>query len=347
MPRLDRVATWQGSTSQESGNKLLKQRVTGLRKLIQRRRQSVSSFRTLGGVNLGMQTHRLLDAFVDYEENGLFSECSDSSEDSDLEAYVSDPEVDEADNGPGNNEETASTSKWNEDSPGPSRLGLGGRTKSDLDRSDRSSGRSGISPSTRPPAPSSVSAGPTPTIHQPIPSIIVSGNNASPKSKSPAPRPPLSRSASSNRFSSSPIPEAKVNTDEGAGPSIMFAASASPPRFAQKLESIYARRQSAGSPTSPSAQTNQTASGFPGPASVPLSFNDLPSRAQHLILNELMVQHSSATAVLFTTLPSPVHGTSHSEQNCASYLSDLEVLWQGLPPSLLVHSNSMTVTMNL
>lgn len=349
MPQLGRVATWQGPASQESGNKLLKQRVTGLRKLIQRRRQSVSSFRTLGSVNLGMQTHRLLDAFVDYEENGLSSESGDSSEDSDLEAYVSDPEVDEADNEPGNHEETTSTSKWNEDSdsPGPSRLGLGGRTKGDFDRSDRSSGRSGISPSTRPPARSSVSAGPTPTTHQPIPSIITSGDNASPKSKSPAPRPPLSRSASSNRFSSSPIPEAKVNTDEGAGPSIMFAASASPPRFAQKLESIYARRQSAGSSTSPSAQTNQTASGFPGPASVPLSFNDLPSRAQHLILNELMVQHSSETAVIFTTLPSPVLGTSHSEQDCASYLSDLEVLWQGLPPCLLVHSNSMTVTMNL
>jgi potassium/chloride transporter 9 len=127
----------------------------------------------------------------------------------------------------------------------------------------------------------------------------------------------------------------------------MFAANASPPRFSQKLESIYARRQSAVSPTSPSPQTNQPASGFPGSASVPLSFNDLPSRAQHLILNELMVQHSSETAVIFTTLPSPVHGTSHSEQDCASYLSDLEVLWQGLPPCLLVHSNSMTVTMNL
>lgn len=340
MPQLDRVATWQGPASQESGNKLLKQGVTGLRKLIQRRRKSVSSFRTLGSVNLGMQTHRLLDAFVHYEENSLSSE---SSEDSDLEPYVSDPEVDEADNEPGNNEETASTSKRNEDSPGPSRLGPSGRAKSD----DRSSGRSGISPSTRPPARSSVSVGPTPTIHQPIPSIIASGDNASPKSKSPAPRPPLSRSASRNRFSSSPIPEAKVNTDEGAGPSIMFAGSASPPRFAQKLESVYARRQSAVSPTSPSPQSNQTASGFPGPASVPLSFNDLPSRAQHLILNELMVQHSSETAVIFTTLPSPVHGTSHSEQDCASYLSDLEVLWQGLPPCLLVHSNSMTVTMNL
>lgn len=339
--RLDRVTTWQGPASQESGNKILNQRVTGLRRLIQRRRRSVSSFRTLGNVNLGMQTHRLLDAFVDYDGHNLSSESS--SDESDLEPYISDPEIDEADDErEEDDEDVASSPPGNENSPSPFRVGLGGRTKSD----DRSSTGSGVSPFTRPPARSSVSAGPTPTIHQPIPSIIASGDNASPKSKFPAPRPPLSRSASSNRFSSSPIPEAKVNIDEGAGPSIMFAANASPPRFSQKLESIYVRRQSAVSPTS-SAQTNQPASGFPGSASVPLSFNDLPSRAQHLILNELMVQHSSETAVIFTTLPSPVHGTSHSEQDCASYLSDLEVLWQGLPPCLLVHSNSMTVTMNL
>jgi potassium/chloride transporter 9 len=344
LPRLDRVATWQGPGSQESGNKILNKRVTGLRRLIQRRRRSVSSFRTLGNVNLGMQTHRLLDAFVDYDGNNLSSESSESSDESDLEPYISDPEIDEADDErEEDDEDTASSPKVDESSPGPSRVGLGGRTQSD----DRSSTGSGISPFTRPPARSSVSAGPTPTIHQSIPSIITSGDNASPKSKSPAPRPPLSRSASGNRFSSSPIPEAKVNTDEGAGPSIMFAANASPPRFSQKLESIYARRQSAVSPTSPSTQTNQPASGFPESASVPLSFNDLPSRAQHLILNELMVQHSGETAVIFTTLPSPVHGTSHSEQDCASYLSDLEVLWQALPPCLLVHSNSMTVTMNL
>ncbi|OOQ88376.1 putative cation chloride cotransporter [Penicillium brasilianum] len=336
MPRLDRNSTWQGPASQESGNKLLDQRVTGLRRLIQQRRRSVSSFRTLGNVNFGMQTHRLLDAFVDYDGN-IFS--SDSSDDSDLEPYISDPEIDEADDEREDHEEedSASSSKGNEPSPSLARVGLGGRTQSD---------ESGISP-TRLPARSSTSAGPTPTIREPTPSISTSGDNASPKSKSPALRPPLSRSASSNRFSSSPIPEAKVNTDEGAGPSIMFAANASPPRFSPKLESIYARRQSAVSPTSAGAHAQPSASGYPGSASVPLSFNDLPSRAQHLILNELMVQHSSETAVIFTTLPSPVHGTSQSEQDCSSYLSDLEVLWQGLPPCLLVHSNSMTVTMNL
>jgi len=50
---------------------------------------------------------------------------------------------------------------------------------------------------------------------------------------------------------------------------------------------------------------------------------------------------------MFTTLPSPVEGTSKSEEASISYLSDLEVLCQGCPPCLMVHSNSMTVTMSL
>ncbi|KAJ5175293.1 uncharacterized protein N7482_001170 [Penicillium canariense] len=333
--RLGRLPTWHGPASQESDNRPVQQRVTGLKKLIQGRRKSVSSFRGLRSVNLGMQTHRLLDAFVDYDGD---HSSSDSSDDSDLEPYASDPEIDARDD-ENVHEDMASSRHGKESSPGPSRP-AGGRTQSD----DRSAG---VSPSTRPEARSSSSTIPTLTVHPPTPSIITSSDNASPKSKSPAPpRPPMSRSASSNRFSSSPIPEAKVNTDEGAGPSIMFASN-SPPRFSQKLESIYARRSSAGSPTSPSAHSTQPASGFPGSAAVPLSFNDLPSRAQHLILNELIVQHSSETAVVFTTLPSPMEGTSQGEHDCASYLSDLEVLWQGLPPCLLVHSNSMTVTMNL
>lgn len=48
------------------------------------------------------------------------------------------------------------------------------------------------------------------------------------------------------------------------------------------------------------------ASGYPLHQAIPLSFNDLPCRAQHLILNELIRQHSDDTAVVFTTLPSPV-----------------------------------------
>ncbi|KAK3499313.1 amino acid permease-domain-containing protein [Neurospora hispaniola] len=80
---------------------------------------------------------------------------------------------------------------------------------------------------------------------------------------------------------------------------------------------------------------------------LPLSFNDLPSRAQHLILNELMRQNSADTAVLFTTLPVPEENTCQSEEASLTYLSDVEVLCNGLPPMLLVLSNNMTVTVSL
>ncbi|KAL1838988.1 hypothetical protein VTJ49DRAFT_1999 [Mycothermus thermophilus] len=78
-----------------------------------------------------------------------------------------------------------------------------------------------------------------------------------------------------------------------------------------------------------------------------LSFNDLPSRAQHLILNELMRQNSAATAVIFTTLPIPRENTCQSEDDSLAYLSDVEVLCNGLPPVLMVLSNHMTVTVSL
>lgn len=80
---------------------------------------------------------------------------------------------------------------------------------------------------------------------------------------------------------------------------------------------------------------------------LPLSFNDIPGRAQHLILNELMRQSSSDTAVMLTTLPIPVENTCQSEEASLAYLSDVEVLCHGLPPVLLVLSNHMTVTVSL
>ncbi|OOO14323.1 amino acid permease-associated region [Aspergillus oryzae] len=272
---LGRVSSWHGASSHDTVQKAPAQLAGGLKKFIQstKRRRSISSFKGLGGVNLGMQTHRLLDSFVDYDSS------DSSSSDSELEPYAD-------------------------------------------DREDDTNHRRPASPDT--------------TKHD-VPSIVAPGT--SPKSQASGARPPISRSASSNRFSSSPIPEAKVNTDEGAGPSIMFALSSSPPRASNRRESIYTRRSS--------SVGSGTASGYPRRASVPLSFNDLPSRAQHLILNELMAEHSSETAVIFTTLPSPMEGTAQGEAASESYLSDLEVLWQGLPPCLLVHSNSMTVTMNL
>ena len=173
-------------------------------------------------------------------------------------------------------------------------------------------------------------------------------------------RPPLSRHASQPKFSSKPVPMTRVATEDGPGPSIMFTDTPSPPPHRRnRLPSAYTANPDRISETneSESPHPQEHAHSSTGTQSrrgstystqgVPLSFNDLPCRAQHLILNELMRSKSKHTAVMFTTLPSPVEGTSLSEEASANYLGDLEVLCRGCPPVLMVHSNSMTVTMSL
>ena len=157
-------------------------------------------------------------------------------------------------------------------------------------------------------------------------------------------RSPHTRAASPN-FSSDPTPLTKIASQEGAGPSIMFAEDPHPRRREQTIPEIEATKSIYQRQSDPSPP--KMASGYPVTGSVPISFNTLPSRAQHLILNDLMAQNSDDTAVIFTTLPAPVEGTFKSETDSLTYVSDLEVLIGGLPPTLLVHSNSMTVTMNL
>ncbi|KAK9249434.1 amino acid permease-domain-containing protein [Lipomyces tetrasporus] len=78
-----------------------------------------------------------------------------------------------------------------------------------------------------------------------------------------------------------------------------------------------------------------------------LSFNDLPARAQHLILNDLMGAQSREAAVLLATLPAPMTNTYQSEEDSVSYLEELDLWCKDLPPTLLVHSQSVTVTMAL
>ncbi|KAF4994134.1 hypothetical protein F66182_16454, partial [Fusarium sp. NRRL 66182] len=141
------------------------------------------------------------------------------------------------------------------------------------------------------------------------------------QSNSSLSRPMFSRAPSGNRFSSSPIPETRVNQAEDTGPSIMFSESPPPRRpfddslastNVQPRESIYVHHQptTTQSTSRPAPATAGTAaSGFPSQAAMPLSFNDLPCRAQHLILNELITRQSHETAVMFTTLPSHIEGT--------------------------------------
>ncbi|KFY73433.1 hypothetical protein V499_06489 [Pseudogymnoascus sp. VKM F-103] len=164
-------------------------------------------------------------------------------------------------------------------------------------------------------------------------------------------RPILSRHASSQKFSSKPVPVSQVATQDGAGPSIMFIDTPSPPTKRNRLQSAYRSSQDnnddATSSNNPSSSPPKSLGSTYSTQSLPLSFNDLPCRAQHLILNELMRQNSKDTAVMFTTLPSPSPGTHQDEEACVAYISDLEVLGRGCPPCLMVHSNSMTVTMSL
>lgn len=179
--------------------------------------------------------------------------------------------------------------------------------------------------------------------------------------------PPSLGKGSLPKFTSSPVPRSAVAEEEGAGPSIMFVDTPSPnptkkkdpiatmPSLTQHGLADITSSSSASADNSPLSSTTAlsqdptrpVASGFPAQQAIPLSFNDLPCRAQHLILNELIRKHSDDTAVVFTTLPSPVEGSCESEAESVKYISDLEVLCQGLPPILLIHSNSMTVTMNL
>ncbi|KAH6673166.1 amino acid permease-domain-containing protein [Halenospora varia] len=188
---------------------------------------------------------------------------------------------------------------------------------------------------------------------EPDPSTTTSTRPASRQSE----RPTLSRHASMPKFTSKPVPITRVATEDGPGPSIMFTDTPSPPpRRNRNLPSAYTPSSfpdhiSEVSETDPSNPTSKPSLSRRGSTystqGLPLSFNDLPCRAQHLILNELMRKNSAKTAVMFTTLPSPVEGTCKSLEASVGYLGDLEVLCKGLPPVLMVHSNSMTVTMSL
>jgi solute carrier family 12 (potassium/chloride transporters), member 9 len=178
-------------------------------------------------------------------------------------------------------------------------------------------------------------------------------------------RPSFSRQSSLGKFSSRPVPETQVNTDENQPRTITFADTPTHPR--STAHSRHHSRQ--GSGLSSMVDSSEVKLSIPdllesyrydggrdGPApggssystqGFALSFNDLPSRAQHLILNELLRQNSKDTAVLLTTLPIPSEGTCLDDVSTMQYLSDVEVLCNELPPTLMVLSNNMTVTVSL
>lgn len=309
-----------------------------------RSRNSISGLSQLG-VSMGMRTSRLSPHVGDSDSEALMSSSEESSSDESLFA-ASEGDIDDY--------------KLDDQPPPPERrttsldtngLTVSPKTKA-VTRHPSGSTAASEGPKLDPlqPHPARTSSD-TAVLGSPQQRAVLTASAspsssaaASPASMKPLARPAVKRQQSMPKFSSKPVPKTKVNTkDEDQGPSIMFTDQASPEqeRPKESKPSIYARHSEDGK-----GDTNQ-ATGFPSRQATPLSFNDLPSRAQHLILNELIKQHSTDTAVVFTTLPSPVEGTCESEQDSIRYLTDLEVLCEGLPPVLLVHSNSMTVTMNL
>ena len=338
---LNTAPKWPDSSFRSSRHVSNVERFEGLRKLLRspRRRASSGELGSLG-VRPGMRTHRLHDDLV-YGHASYASASDDSEEDYEDETSVfgedSDDNASSRANGSGASVEN---SKLNDHARLPrtaSPMHLNRRRSEgamlrdpfqavNIPQPDNSRGSS-----TSPSADPIEKIGDLKSADSVIKSIVP------PESSQPTiSRPQYGRRPSAGNFSSRKIPETRVATDDGTGPSIMFMETNSP--SGRPHQSIYFRNQSSDS---------HPANGFPFQQSVPLSFNDLPCRAQHLILNELMQQQSGDTAVLFTTLPSPLEGTCQSPDDSLSYLSDLEVLCEGLPPVMLIHSNSMTVTMNL
>jgi potassium/chloride transporter 9 len=331
---LSGTPTWPHASFQHGRRGSPIRRFEGLKKMIRKSKRHRSSSRLRGvGVQLGMRTHHLHDdvinCHVSHASTSEDSGSSDSGSDgedadgsqsiSDRASAASENDIDGIDD-LDDFEESAETPKNLNTRPASkaARRYSDGETMTSELRV-----KNPVSKGMGPKLPGTADGKTTP--------IESSANIPIGKAINQLSRPPpLSRQASAGRFTSRPVPKTRVASEDGPGPSIMFSDTSSPAKE---------------NPHQSSAPVPAT--GFPFPQNMPLSFNDLPCRAQHLILNELMLQHSRDTAVLFTTLPSPMEGTCKREEDCVRYLSDLEVLCANLPPVLLVHSNSMTVTMNL
>ena len=334
---MDGVNGWQ-DTSLASGRDVSVARYDNrLRSLINRsrRRQSFSNLSSLG-VSLGMRTQRLQDDLISrHASHASASEDSSDSTESGFDNEVEEEvESEESELAMSETDDDAT-----EEAEQPPQSARSSTRKTHSKKSSLSSKKSGSSKKRRGRS----------GVPRDAPEISAMDMAASPGLLAVEAQ-PTSRSSSRGAFTSSPVPRTKVNEDE-AGPSIMFADEPKPLRKRLIDADVDARRRQSDSRSiykrNIDSKSPPGANGFPSAASIPLSFNDLPSRAQYLILNELMTQQSDDTAVIFTTLPAPLEGTYKSESDSLGYVSDLEVLTGGLPPSLMIHSNSMTVTMNL
>ncbi|KAL1638503.1 hypothetical protein SLS58_008831 [Diplodia intermedia] len=373
---LETASNWPSTAFRQGDRETKSKRFADIKEmLIQRRRTSIGSLKQMG-VSMGMRTHRLPPGLDGHEsssdssssDGGFEAGCSDSDR-----SAASENDLDELQDEP----DTGSIS------PIRRTCSEGGSINwadSPRLRRQRHSSTSPFStaPRQRSPPRRANLLHPTQAAAANSDSTLLTSQPPPNAGSTPQPNGSETNLAGSRqsppRFTSMPVPATEVTADEGPGPSIMFAEPRSPEELRERRvgASIYTRSgspQVAAPPQSGPAKPDEgasvptpvpgspgaaspvsQASGFPLQQSVPLSFNDLPCRAQHLILNELIRRESGKdqrTAVIFTTLPSPVEGTCEDEHASVRYLADLEVLCQGLPPVVLVHSNSMTVTTNL
>lgn len=170
------------------------------------------------------------------------------------------------------------------------------------------------------------------------------------------------------------IPESKVRdddadeSDDGHGaPSILFVADGEKPNKDEPAASYFDPRGDSERNRTPSILTNDGIQDqihsprFLEPREAEkdvvtykklqkelaeFTFNDLPARGQHLILNELMRRHSSkdVTEVIFSTLPAPAIGTHLDDEESLDYTNSLGIWLDGLVPVLLFNSQTVTVT---
>ena len=334
---LNNTPAWPNSSFQNGRRDSPVKRVEGLRRVIRksRRQRSSSALRGLG-VKFGMRTHRLHDDMLHWHASHASASEESDSDESNLGSFGCTSGEGSRQASPASENDVYEFEEQSENEASRARS----PTRAPR-RHSHGDLMGGSFPTKVPLSRQSGLKAPDGEFDKRVVSGTSTPNAPTGNDMGKVSRPTPVRQSSAAKFSSRPVPRTTVATEDGPGPSIMFTDASSPPKHSPRHHpstSVYSHGSSLG----PAA-----ACGFPFPQSLPLSFNDLPCRAQHLILNELMQQHYHYTAVLFTTLPSPVEGTCASEEDCVGYLSDLEVLCQDLPPVLLIHSNSMTVTMNL
>ena len=151
-------------------------------------------------------------------------------------------------------------------------------------------------------------------ISEPQPDYFSSSCLSSGSEAPRTPKSPLDELAAGKRAAFSASAHASLDVDDEDKPHVSFKATPHPFRRHPELE---------------------------------LDFNNLPAKAQYLILNELIRSHSEDTAVVFTTLPAPPPGTHQDEEKSVEYVSGLELMCEDIPPVLLIHSNSLVVTLAL